>query len=131
MFTWSIEDKNIFILHFEGALSLRDQAEYLAVLDTLSLQKAPFSVLVTSNGDSPLSPDNKKKMNLWFKEAKDRLAQNCRMLVRVQKDFAPDHYVGSNMEKALPFPIRAATTFEDGLKIIQATTTKDKQQMNT
>ncbi len=119
MFKCSKPDSTLYCLRFSGPLSDTEQESFLHLLDELSGLSTPYVVLVTSEGNSPLSPDNKKRMNLWFKENKTKLAEHCLGHVRVQPGFTEDHYDHSNLAKALPFPLRAAGSYEEGLEVAQ------------
>ena len=115
MFDWSNPEPGLYILHFSGDLSEQEQESFLSLLDRLSALSTPYAALMTSEGNSPLSPDNKKRMNAWFKQNREHMATWCHGHVRVQPGFTEDHYEGSNLAKALPFPLKAASTYEEGL----------------
>ncbi len=119
MFKWSKPASTLYCLRFSGPLSEEEQESFLNLLDELSGLSKPYVALITSEGNSPLSPDNKKRMNLWFKENKAKLAEYCLGHVRVQSGFTKDHYDQSNLAKALPFPLRAADSYEEGLEVAQ------------
>ncbi len=114
MFKWSKPAPHLYEMQFEGALTPEEQIEFLDVLDRVSSEDTPFVILTLSNGNSPLTPDNKKRMNFWFKDNKEYLAKMCIGTVRVQPGFEDNHYEGSNLQKGMPFPLYARADRDAG-----------------
>lgn len=114
MFKWSQPTPHFFEMEFSGTLTEEEQKAFLDVLDALSGEQDPFVVLTRSEGESPLSTENRKRMNLWFKEKRTFLGQMCLGTVRVQSGFSDTHYEGSNLQKGMPFPLHSRSTIEDG-----------------
>ncbi|WP_169566391.1 hypothetical protein [Sneathiella limimaris] len=119
MFKWSQPLPHFYEMEFSGDLNQNEQEAFLCVLNRLSNETKPFVVLTVSQGNSPLTPENKKRMNLWFKDNKAFLEKMCLGTVRVQDGFSDDHYQGSNLEKGLPFPIYSRGGHFDGRKLAE------------
>jgi len=117
MFKWSKPTDRLYEMQFSGELTLKEQIEFLDVLDRVSLEETPFVILTHSLGNSPLTRENKKRMNLWFKDNKDYLRKMCIGTVRVQPEFKDDHYEGSNLQKGMPFPLYARSNRDAGFTL--------------
>lgn len=114
MFKLSKPIPHFFEMEFSGTLSIEEQEAFLSALETLSHEGEPFVVLTKSEGESPLSTDNRKRMNLWFKENREFLGQMCLGTIRVQSGFTDDHYEGSNLQKGMPFALHSRSTIDAG-----------------
>ncbi|MCG8492339.1 MAG: hypothetical protein MI743_12045 [Sneathiellales bacterium] len=131
MFRSSTPAPHFFEMEFSGTLLIAEQEAFLHVLNRLSEEKEPFVVLTRSEGESPLSTENRKRMNLWFKENREFLGHMCLGTVRVQSGFTDDHYEGSNMQKGMPFPLYSRSTIEAGRSLALEILARTPQEENS
>lgn len=117
MFNHQEPEENLHLFEFEGGLSETEAIHYLEAMDQILKSGQAFSLIIRSDGNSPMPLDQRKAGNLWFKDNREAIARFCRGLVRIKPDLEED-YENGNFAKAMPFPVRVAT--DQGQALTQA-----------
>jgi hypothetical protein len=84
------------------------------------IAKDEFSLILITEGSKSFSPENKIKMNTWFKNNKKNLAHRCTGLVRVSQNQTTLSRLSSKaLSLAMPCPYKTTNSLEEALHWIK------------
>lgn len=110
----SLED-NIFYVKIYSPRQDEDAQFFFDFLERLKKTKN-FALILETQGEARFSPENKKKMTVWFKTNKAFLEQECRALIRLQQSMSTLSKLSSKaMRLAMPCPYHVTDSFNDAL----------------
>ncbi|WP_067518669.1 hypothetical protein [Endozoicomonas ascidiicola] len=98
----------VVVVCFNYPATDQDAEKWLNDLSDILAKEAPFSMVIQARPNSEFSPFARKMLGLWFKENRLKLQDHCRGIARhVQSLEEGERVVSDNMQKAMPFPMKA------------------------
>ena len=103
----------VVIVSFNYPATDQDAEIWLHNLSVLLTKKQAFTMVIQAKPSSEFSPEARKQLGLWFKDNRQRLGDYCRGVARqVQSSEEGERVVSPNMQKAMPFPMKAFLEWE-------------------
>ncbi|MRI33037.1 hypothetical protein EOPP23_08580 [Endozoicomonas sp. OPT23] len=104
-------------IKFNSPASDAEARQWFADMSAMLARKEPFVMVMEAQPDSQFSPEARKEMSIWFKGNRSLLGEYCLGTARiVESEEHGQRVVSDNMQKAMPFPMKAFLSRTDAIK---------------
>lgn len=112
----TISERRLAHLRLIGPFAPDDEIRYLALLEDLARQPAPFALMVEFIGRIGFSQTAEREQALWFKRTRAWMNDHCRALVIVRPDARKD--TAAVFGRLWSFPVFATVDGAEGQALI-------------
>lgn len=119
MFTVEKLENDIYKVSLIPPKSETDAEDFFEFFENI-VKEPSFSLILTTQGAASFSPENKKRLNVWFKNNKEELGKRCLGLARItQRNDLLAKFASKAMTFAMPCPYYVTNNEDDAMSWVK------------